>query len=591
MWFKKLFAAFTGRERMAFMIASAGAVVSLIVVMGIVIAQVTESVPAAGGQYTEGIVGQPEYVNPVLASSPTDEDIVRLVFQNLYDIADSITASPDMRTWTVHIKDGLTWQDGQKLTADDIVFTVQSIQDPDAGSPLYASWQNVQVSRESELEVQFTLNAPYAFFGNSLKNLYILPKHLFADTPPGNWHLSDYNLKPVGSGAYRFVSYSKDSDGFITSYNLTAWKGTSGPHPLVQNFAFRFFNNDNALVAAFNNGQIDGFGDVSTQDIATIDRPYNLFSWRTSSAYAVFFNTSNNIALQDPAVRQALSIAIDRNDLVAQVFNQNAGGATSADLSGNSTVTGTFGAVPDYGPIPPGAPYYVPSSNDVSAVSLSTSTATTTASPTPETPSSDEATAMGLLDNAGWTVSSSTGFRAKTIHGNTIPLAITLTVPDIPFLTKTADYLSNAWHSIGVQVNITTDSPSDIAANTIKNRDYEALLFGETLGPSSDLYSFWDSSQRFYPGLNLAIYGTSQVDANIETARAATSTDHTAADLAVAQQDIENDYPAVFLYSPNYLYAADKTLQGVTTSDMLFDPANRFLDVGGWYLNTSRVFK
>ncbi len=568
----RLFAAFTRRERIIFVIASAGALISLIVLAGVMIARATKPVPAAGGQYTEGIVGQPEYVNPVLASSPTDEALVRLIYQNLYDIADSITASPDLRTWTVHLKDGLRWQDGQKLTADDVIFTVNSIENTDAGSPLYASWQNVQVSRESELAVQFTLNAPYAFFENSLKNLYILPKHLFADAPPGNWRLSDYNLRPVGSGPYRFVSYNKDSDGFITSYNLMAWTGTSGPQPLIQGFDFNFFNNDNALVAAFNNGQIDGFGGASTQDLATIDRPYDLFSWRTSSAYAVFFNTSNNIALQDPAVRQALSEAIDRSDLVGQVFGTSMeGSATTAGRSGS-------GALPAYGPIPPDAPYYA-------------APASAGSSTPPETPQSDATIASAALDSAGWTVSTTTGFRAKVMRGTTIPLSITLTIPSIDFLTKTADYLAHAWQSIGVQVNITTASPSDIAANTIKNRDYEALLFGETLGPSSDLYSFWDSSQRFYPGLNLAIYGSNAVDRAIEAARIASSTQTTAADLANAQASIEGDYPAVFLYSPNYLYVSDTGLHGVTTSGMLFDPANRFLDMNSWYLNTTRIFK
>ena len=127
----------------------------------------------------------------------------------------------------MRLKEGLTWQDGQQLTSDDVVFTVQSIQDPDAHSPLYQSWQGVTATRVSELEVQFTLTNPYAFFGDNLKNLYIVPKHLYADTPPGNWHLSDYNLKPVGSGPYQFLSYNKNSDGFISSYSLQAWNGTS----------------------------------------------------------------------------------------------------------------------------------------------------------------------------------------------------------------------------------------------------------------------------------------------------------------------------------------------------------------------------
>jgi peptide/nickel transport system substrate-binding protein len=563
MWINKIFAAFTKKERIIFIIALAGAVLSFLIVIGIIIAQITKAVPTAGGEYIEGIVGQPEYVNPVIASSETDLDLVHLVYNNLSDLADSVTPSPDMRTWTVRIKDGLVWQDGQKLTADDVIFTVQSIQDKDANSPLYASWQGVQVNRDSELEVQFTLNAPYSFFGNNLKNLYILPKHIYGDTPPGNWRLSDYNLKPVGSGPYRFNSYGKGADGFISSYNLTAWDGTSGPHPLIGNFDFKFFNDENDLVQSFNNGQIDGFGDLSPSNLAEIDRPYHLFSWRTSSYYAVFLNQSKNLALQDPAVREALSVAVDRSTLVGQVFGLN---------SNNGASNGsTAGAVPDYGPIPPDAAYY--------------------AAPASSTISSGAASAESLLDNAGWTMSSSTGFRAKTIHGSVIPLTINLTVPQIDFLTNTANQLRAAWQAIGVQANITVDSPGNIAANEIKNRSYEALLFGNALGASSDLYSFWDSSQRFSPGLNLAILGDSTVDSPIEAARQTSSTVVTASNLAQAQTEIESDYPAVFLYSPDYLYAAGANVLGVTTTDLLTDPSDRFLDVTGWYLNTARVLK
>ena len=560
LWIKKIFAALTKKERTVFIIASAGAGISFVIVMGIMIAQITKAVPASGGQYIEGLVGQPEYVNPVIASSETDLDLVHLIYNNLSDIADSVTPSTDMRTWTVRLKDGLMWQDGQKLTADDVVFTVQSIQDKDADSPLYASWQGVQVNRESELEVQFTLAAPYAFFDSNLKNLYILPKHIYGDTPPGNWRLSDYNLKPVGSGSYKFISLSKGADGFISSYSLAAWDGTSGSHPLIGNFDFKFFNDENDLVQSFNNGQIDGFGDLSAENLAEIDRPYNLFSWRTSSYYAAFFNQSKNIALQDPAVREALSMAIDRNTIISQVF-------------GNTT----NGAVPDYGPIPPDAPYYV-------APAFASASSSSTGS-------FNAASAESLLDGAGWTISSSTGFRAKTINKVVIPLTINLTVPQIDFLTNTASDLRAAWTAIGVQVNITTDSPNNIAANEIKNRSYEALLFGNALGPSSDLYSFWDSSQRFSPGLNLAILGDNTVDAPIEAARQTPSTTITTAKLAQAQMEIESDYPAVFLYSPNYLYVAGANVLGITTSSVLSDPSDRFLNVGSWYLNTARVLK
>jgi len=548
MWFQKIFAALTKRERITFVLAIAGAVVSFAVVLGLVIESTTKPVPLAGGEYTEGMLGQPEYINPVIASSQTDLDLVKMVYSNLADISDSITPSADLKTWNVRLKQGLTWTDGSQLTSDDVVFTVQSIQNPDANSPLYQSWQGVTATRVSELEVQFTLANPYTFFNDTLSNLYILPKHLFASTPPGNWHLSDYNLKPVGSGPYQFVSYNKNSDGFISSYQLTAWNGTIEAHPLIQDFNIDFFNDENALVQSFDNGTIDGFGNVTPADTAKITRPDSVFTWPTSAYYGVFFNQSVNLGLQDPAVREALSSAIDRNALI------------TAALGGNGA--------PEYGPIPQGAQYY--------------------SAPAPATASA--AFAESLLDNAGWTVTGSSTFRSKTIGGVTIPLIVNLTVPQIDFLANTASYLQTAWQAIGVQVNVIPDSSNDIVNNLIPDRNYESLLFGNVIGPSSDLYSFWDSSQDFAPGLNLSLYKNSAVDSLIERARQNAVGATTSAEFAAAQSDIIASYPAIFLYSPDYVYVSNKNLQGVS-SNLLIDPSDRFRQIEAWYLNTARVLK
>jgi peptide/nickel transport system substrate-binding protein len=548
MWFKKIFAALTKKERIVFVLALAGAIVSFVAVMGIVVAQTTKAVPTAGGEYTEGMLGQPEYINPVIASSQTDLDLVKMVYSNLSDISDSITVSPDLKTWDVRLKDGLTWQDGQQLTSDDVVFTVQSIQNPDANSPLFQAWQGVTVTRVSELEVQFTLSNPYAFFGDTLNNLYIVPKHIFADVPPGNWHLSDYNLKPIGSGSYEFVSYNKNSDGFISSYQLQSWAGTSGAHPLIQNFDFKFFSDENTLVQSFNSGTIDGFGNVTPEDISEINRPYSTFSWPTSGYYAVFFNQSDNLALQDATVREALSAAVDRNALI------------NAALGGSGT--------PDYGPIPPAAQY-------------STAIPAVTSSP---------AFAESLLDADGWTADPTTGLRSKVIGKSTIPLEVNLTVPQIDFLAATASYLQTAWQSVGVQVNILPDTSNDIVDTDIPNRSYESLLFGNVLGPSSDLYSFWDSSQDFAPGLNLAIYSNPTVDSLIERARENAIGSSTAQEMATAQTDIAANYPAIFLYSPDYVYVTNNNVQGISP-DLLTDPSDRFREIANWYLNTARVLK
>jgi peptide/nickel transport system substrate-binding protein len=282
-----------------------------------------------------------------------------------------------------------------------------------------------------------------------------------------------------------------------------------------------------------------------------------MYAWPTSAYYAVFFNQSVNLGLQDPAVREALSVAVDRNALV------------NAALGDNGT--------PEYGPIPQNAQYY----NSAVATTLNSST-----------PSAASSTAFAetLLVNAGWTITGSSTFRSKTIGGVSIPLIVNLTVPQIDFLANTASYLQTAWQAIGVQVNVIPDSSNDIVNNLIPARNYESLLFGNVLGPSSDLYSFWDSSQDFAPGLNLSLYNNPKVDSLIERARQTPVGSSTAQELANAQADIVANYPAIFLYSPDYVYVTNNSTQGITTN-LLTDPSDRFREIESWYLNTARVLK
>ncbi len=542
---KKIYEAFTGNERRAFWIAATIASASLVVVAGIFLVTSTHSVPAAGGTFTEGVVGQPEYVNPVNAKSEADLDLMKLVYQNIPAVAQSVTPSSDGKTWTVRLKEGLTWQDGQKLTSDDVVFTVQAIQDPDANSPLAAAWQGITASRTSELEVQFSLMNPSAFFGNDLSNLYVAPKHLFIDVPVGNWRFSEYNLKPIGSGPYEFSSYQKQFNGFIETYSLKTWNGYIGSAPLIQNFDFTFFRNKSDLLKEFNTAQIDGFS-ADLSDLAGIDRPYNVNSWRTPAYYAVFWNQSKNIALQDSAVRTALAQAVDRSALVTDALKD-------------------FGK-PDTSPVPPNAPY---------ATEIDQSSSIDIASAT--------------LSAAHWTLSDN-GVRVKSSKKSSTTLAFTLTVPDIDFLVKTARDLQSVWAAIGAQVSIATDATENMANQEVPNRDYDALLFGNVLGVDSNLRSFWHSSERFAPGLNLSLYSSSAADKLITSIPGIMDDGARTTAFAKLQNTIANDQPAIFLYSPNSIYVSDKKAQGITT-DFIASPSDRLLEVPAWYLNTARVLK
>jgi peptide/nickel transport system substrate-binding protein len=542
---KKIFLAFTKRERISFLLASLIGVLVIVSLLGLTVGASTKTVPTSGGEYTIGLTGQPINLNPVLASNDNDKVLLRLLFSNLYDIADKIEKENNGRLWTVRLKENAKWSDGTKLTSDDIIFTVQRIQDPASASPLFASWQGVTVSRVSELELRFFLASPYSFFEDNIKNLYVIPKHLFAEVPTVNWRLSDYNLKPIGSGPYILKSYNKDRNGFINYFNLTANSFYFNNPPFVKNLVVKFSPTNDGLIKSFNEGSVDSFSGPDPESLSKIKRSYNAFAMTMPVYYAIFLNQGQNLALKEAAVRLAMDTVLDKKSLTSDIFKEH--------------------AVPLYG---------VTRDNTNNLTD----------------PSKDRiALANKILDDTGW-IKDDSGLRSKTSKNSDIKLEIEITVPQISFLAETAQKIQSVWQDIGIRTNIKTFPPDEITDRIIKNRDYQAIIFGNVLNPNYDLYSFWHSSERFYPGLNLSIYNNSAVDDLIENIREDMDPQAIMADFDKLTSIIKNDHPAIFLYSPDYLLIANKELKGVKTRTIT-EPADLFLDARNWYLKTARVFK
>ena len=284
----------------------------------------TVSVAAEGGEFREGVVGQPAFINPLFPTTEADRDISRLVFTSVAQAAESIRVSGDGKTWNVRLKEGVLWHDGGKLTTDDVIFTLELIQNPEARSPLYASFQGVAAERISELEVKFVLQSPYAFFeADHLNNLRIVPKHLFNDIPAANLKLSSYGLRPVGSGPYEVASHKADINGIITEMKLRANKKYFEGRPNIDTFAFKFYRNNVDLIKAYNLGQVDGagFGTAEPLTDSDITIRHEIYGLRSLRYYAIFINP--DLApkeLGNLEVRYALTGAVDRERIIKDVF-------------------------------------------------------------------------------------------------------------------------------------------------------------------------------------------------------------------------------------------------------------------------------
>jgi peptide/nickel transport system substrate-binding protein len=516
----------------------------------------TKAVAVPGGEYSEAVVGQPMFVNPILASgNDVDQDLCELIFSSLFkydengrlapDLAESYQVSDDKLTYSIKLKSGVKWHDGEAFSADDVLFTIQAVQDPAFKSPLRQSWQGVGVEAVDDSTINFILPAPYVFFLNNL-TVGILPRHIWEGIPPSNFILADYNLRPVGSGPYEFSDIAKDNEGNILNFQLIANDDYYDQKPYIKSFNLSFYFDEDSAIDAYNKKQVFGVGYISPSKISDLKsrRSSNIHSINIPRYYAVFFNQQRSKVMADRDVRKALSMATDRKAIVEQV------------LKGEGKEL--------FSPIPPGTFGFT---DDVKKFDF------------------DAEKANKALDDAGWKKGDD-GIRKK----NDLVFEINLVTTDWPDLVATADILKAEWEAIGARVNLEELGVSDIQQNVIRPREYDALLFGQVLGIDPDPYAFWHSSQTRDPGLNLSLYSNPDVDKLLEKIRQEADETQRIDDYKKFQQNITDDIPAIFLYSPNYLYVTNGTVQGININSMV-TPDKRFSNVEQWYVKTKRVKK
>lgn len=542
-----IFRAFTRTERLAFF----GSILVLIVTSGMLAVllfhSVTVEAPAQSPIYTEGVIGQPIAINPILSEgNDADRDLTHLVFSDLMSLSASYKADQDNKTWNIILKDNLRWSDGKPLTTDDVIFTIESLQNSESRSPLSLSWQGVIVNRISEREIEFTLRTPYVFFLDNLRELLPIPKHIWGQIPVANFRLSQFNLEPVGNGPYKYSSLEKRDDGFVTAYHLVTNPYFAQDKPFINEFTVRFYQNPSDLIDAFNSKQIDGFGGINPKNISDIRLGNTLLEKTMPRYYAIFFN-KNVAGLSDPNVISAMQMAVNKQDIVDAVFGGKAFVVNEPVLP----ITEGYDKNSD-----PGNQFTPDKANE-------------------------------LLEKGGWKMND-LGIRQKT-GKQTVSLGFSLVVPQVQPLIDAANIIKQDMKNIGINLDLTILNPNDISNEVIKTRNYQMILFGNILKQNPDLFSFWHSSEKFYPGLNLSLYENKKVDTLLESIRKNPDAGQRDKSLSDLQQLIAADMPALFLYSPTYLYVAPSHFGGFDAKTISV-PSDRFQDVNKWYLKTTRVF-
>ncbi len=596
---KYLFHFLSKKEKIFFTACFSVAVISVFALAGLFLLNHLMMIPKAGGEYSEAMIGQPKFLNPIYASaSDVDDDISSLIYAGLFQydregnlrpaIAESFSVSTDTKSYDIKIRRNIRFADGEPLTANDVMYTIDLIQNPKVASPLLQAFQGVTLTRINDYEVRFTLKAPFAPFLGTL-TVGILPEHVWSESGPESLHLSKNNLQPIGAGPWKFLKLVKDSTGRIDSLTLSQNSQYFGEKPLLQTLRFKFFDEYGSALEALRSQNIDALSFLPKDSTTRLNNKYlNFYQLQLPEYTALFFNSTYQPNLKKDDVRLALTKAIDKNTIITKAldglakpinspFPENSLGYDENAKRIETNVNDAMALLDKKWTRIAPEEYFNLRRDALIKESQKNSSSTISAA-------DDE-----NIRNAIRSEMDPTQLFYRKDKDNNI-LQITITTADTEEYSRVAEQIASMWETIGVKTSIEKVATGQLARESIKNRAYDVLLYSEIVGSDPDPFPFWHSSQTEFPGLNLAGFSDRNADKLLEDGRAA-SDNAIRKDLYKKFQNILVDSAsAVFLYSPIHTMAINKEVRGVTLG-AIKAPADRYAKLSNWYIKTKLKWK
>jgi len=554
---RKVFSLLGKREKIALFGLLAVAILSLMLSGRNFYLSHTEAIPNFGGSFSEGLLGQPTYINPLLAHEGAEMALTKLIFSGLYkydsngqlmpDLADGLPQiSQDQKQYTINIKREAKWHNDKPVTADDVVYTFQLLKDPAYKSPLRPLWQATTVEKLSDYSIKFTTKDISGPFMENLV-LPILPKNIWSKVDSQNFLLSKNNLEAIGSGPYLIKEIKKLSSGKIEQMTLQANAQFYSGRPKIDLLTIRFYDSEEDMLNAFHSREILGFGFIPLGSNLYLDKEQDsaqIFHIPLPQYQVIFFNLNNKI-LADQNIRQALALATDKKQIIGEVFNNNA---------------------------------LIPSSPLLFTEQRNSQDNSTNV---------DVEQAKTRLDAAGWTINPATNLRTSK-KGTT--LEISLATSDALTNAKAAEILASQWRALNIKVNLTILPSKQLTDTLIKPRTFDVLLFPQKFGADPDPFLFWHSSQAKDPGVNLTGFQDAEADKLITDARTTTDRKVRQEIYERFNQIIQDKVPVIFLNQTEYIYALDKNIKNISL-EFLPEPGMRFYDLPNWYTKEKRIWK
>lgn len=547
--------ALKGWERILFLVCALLLTIGSIGILLSVNNRFTETVPGYGGHLKEGIVGIPRFINPILAFSDADRDLTQLVYSGLVrktpegfipDLASSYEISEDGLAYTFYLRRDAVFHDNHPVTADDILFTIQKIQDPQIKSPVRIAWEGVTVEKVDTYTIIMRLKQPYAGF---LQNatIGIIPHHIWENIPIEQFPFSPINIEPIGSGPYVIKKSITNRDGIHNRYILKSFRKFTLGKPYIKKITLFLFPNEQTKLIAYEKGMFDNIL-VSSYDFIPKERKikksqmHEIILPRT---FGLFFNQTTQPIFTDARIIQAINEYLDKQLIIDRV------------LYGFGT--------PLYDLLPP---------------PIQSST-------TPQLSREEQKMKVGtLLDQAGWTLNTETGIRTK----NNQKLILSIATNTSPELQATGEEIAKILKEIGIEVEIKVYETATLEQEIIRPRQFEVLLFGQTIRHDTDLFAFWHSSQRNDPGLNISQYTNTRVDNLLEKAFGESERSVRYELYKQFNQEASKDAKVVYLYALKQKYFTKKNLVNTIKENVINHPSERFTHVYLWHLHTERVW-
>jgi peptide/nickel transport system substrate-binding protein len=538
--------------------------------------------PAPGGTYVEGLIGSPQFVNPLLCQyNEVDRDLCSLIFSGLLrydeyglpqpDLAERWDESADGLVYTFYLRPTARWHDDQPVTATDVVFTLQLLQDPNyLGSPdLAALWRTIQVVEVNNLTVQMTLQEPLTPFLQYC-TIGILPYHALSKVAAGDLAEAPFNRKPIGSGPFKVESFGSGEAGQPQHVLLAAYPGYYGRQPYIAKIDFKFFTDFSSMLAAYRAGEIQGLSRIPTGSLAAVRSIPNLNLYTAPvAAYTMVFMNQGDDALpffQSQPVRQALQLSLDRQKMVEGILH---GQGIIAD---SPIIPGTWAYAADLPPVLPNIEQ-----------------------------------ARQLLEQAGWRFPTAVG-PAEEVAGNPaapsstpappidapsirvkdgVPISFTLYTNGDPLHIALAETIAAQWLDIGVQATV-VPVQAGLVSNYLAPRTYAAALVDVQLPNDPDQYPFWHETQAAAPGQNYSQFKDRDVSEVLEQARRAADRPARIEAYHTFQAMFIERVPGILIYYPVYTYGVSEKVVDVQIGPIAY-PADRFRTLADWYVITRRI--